>query len=66
MNIDDSLHQQGVLKLENSLIGRMMLKQGVKPMPIATLKASLDQTRNIVRPWKLITLGKESVVHGGK
>lgn len=42
VNIDDSLHQQGVRKLEKSLIGRMMLKQGVKPMPTDSLKASLD------------------------
>lgn len=58
VNIDDSLHQQGVRKLEKSLIGCMMLKQGVKPMPTETLKKSLDQTWEIMGDWKLITLGK--------
>lgn len=56
INIDDALHRQGVRKLENTLIGLLMLKQGVKPT--TSLKDSLDQIWQIQGPWRLITLGK--------
>lgn len=58
VNIDDSLHQQGVKKLEQSLMGRMILKQGTKPMATPILKDTVDRVWNIEGDWHLITLGK--------
>lgn len=58
VNIDDVLHQQGVRKLENTLIGWMMLKQGVKPISTSDLKTSIDKVWNIQGQWKLIPLWK--------
>lgn len=47
MNIDDAVHQQGVRELESSLIGRIMLKMGVKHMSTSELNASIDRVWNI-------------------
>lgn len=58
INIDDHVHQQGVQELQDTLIGRMLLKQGVKSMPISVLKASIDKTWNIQGAWSLVPLGK--------
>lgn len=43
VNIDDDLYQQGFKNLEKSLFGRMLLKQGTKPMPTPTLKDAIDK-----------------------
>lgn len=45
-------------KLENTLIGWMMSKQWVKPMPISDLKISVDKIWEIRGQWKLIPLEK--------
>lgn len=58
INIDDSIHQQGVRELQNSLIGLVLLKSGAKLMPNIELKASLDKIWNIKGDWKFVTLGK--------
>lgn len=49
---------QGVKELQNSIIGRVLLKSGEKPMPINELKSSLDNVWNIRGDWKIVTLGK--------
>lgn len=58
INIDDHVHHQGVRELQDTLIGRILLKQGVKPMPTSNLKASIDKIWNVQGAWFLVPLGK--------
>lgn len=58
INIDDHIHQQGVRELQNTLIGRMLLKKGVKPMSTTDLKAFINNVWNIQGLWYLVPLGK--------
>lgn len=58
VNIDDAIQRQGLRALENSLIGRMLSKTKVKPMPTSELMASIDKVWKVKCDWKLVTLGK--------
>lgn len=58
VNIDDQVHKQGVRDLQNSIIGRIILRLGAKPISTMELKALLDKSWNINGNWKIVSLGR--------
>lgn len=58
VKIDDSLVQEGVAKLKNSLIGKLTLASGDSPYSLENLENKLTQIWGIQCNWSLVPLGR--------